>query len=165
MSFIMSATRGSQISVETTERLKAVFAENLGMDKHEINLEDFKKIVPCKDQFFVQRIFKIFDKDRSGYITQGKFIETVAQFSASDDDTKIEFLFNIYDINEDGNLEEGNFREVIKACMRENGMDFDEEELNNLASALFQDGVKDGQDHMDLDDFNVSGQLTQFASG
>ena len=53
----------------------------------------------------------------------------------------------------------GNFREVIKACMRENGMDFDEEELNNLASALFQDGVKDGQDHMDLDDFNVSGQL------
>ena len=161
MSFIMSATRGSQISVETTERLKAVFADNLGMDKHEINLEDFKKIVPCKDQFFVQRIFKIFDKDRSGYITQGKFIETVAQFSATDDDTKIEFLFNIYDINEDGNLEEGNFREVIKACMRENGMDFDEDELNNLASALFQDGVKDGQDHMDLDDFNVSRQLAE----
>ena len=161
MSFIMSATRGSQISVETTERLKAVFADNLGMDKHEINLEDFKKIVPCKDQFFVQRIFKIFDKDRSGYITQGKFIETVAQFSATDDDTKIEFLFNIYDINEDGNLEEGNFREVIKACMRENGMDFDEDELNNLASALFQDGVKDGQDHMDLDDFNVSRQLAR----
>ena len=159
MSFIMSATRGSQISVETTERLKAVFADNLGMDKHEINLEDFKKIVPCKDQFFVQRIFKIFDKDRSGYITQGKFIEPVAQFSATDDDTKIEFLFNIYDINEDGNLEEGNFREVIKACMRENGMDFDEDELTNLASALFQDGVKDGQDHMDLDDFNVSRQL------
>ena len=161
MSFIMSATRGSQISVETTERLKAVFADNLGMDKHEINLEDFKKIVPCKDQFFVRRIFKIFDKDRSGYITQGKFIETVAQFSAADDDTKIEFLFNIYDINEDGNLEEGNFREVIKACMRENGMDFDEDELNNLASALFQDGVKDGQDHMDLDDFNVSRQLAR----
>ena len=159
MSFIMSATRGSQISVETTERLKAVFAENLGIDKHEITLEDFKKVVPCKDEFFVQRIFKIFDKDRSGYITQGKFIETVAQFSVVDDDTKIEFLFNIYDINEDGNLEEGNFREVIKACMRENGMDFDEDELTNLASALFQDGVKDGQDHMDLDDFNVSRQL------
>lgn len=161
MSFIMSATRGSQISVETTERLKAVFAENLGMDRHEITLEDFKKVVPCKDEFFVQRIFKIFDKDRSGYITQGKFIETVAQFSVVDDDTKIEFLFNIYDINEDGNLEEGNFREVIKACMRENGMDFDEDELTNLASALFQDGVKDGQDHMDLDDFNVSRQLAR----
>ena len=84
----------------------------------------------------------------------------MAQFSVVDDDTKIEFLFNIYDINEDGNLEEGNFREVIKACMRENGMDFDEDELNNLASALFQDGVKDGQDHMDLDDFKASKQLT-----
>ena len=39
-------------------------------------------------------------------------------------------------------------------------MDFDEDELNNLASALFQDGVKDGQDHMDLDDFKASKQLS-----
>jgi len=153
MSFIMSATRGSQISVDATERLKAVFAENIGLDKHEISLQEFKKIVPCKDAFFVQRIFNIFDKDRSGYITLGKFIETVAQFSIIDDDTKIEFLFNIYDINEDGHLEELNFKEVIKACMRENGMEFDEDELSNLASALYQDGVKEGQESMSLDDF------------
>ena len=153
MSFIMDATRGSHISSDATERLKAVFDETIGADKHEISLHEFKKIVPCKDEFFVQRIFNMFDKDRSGYITQGKFIETVAQFSVVDDDTKIEFLFNIYDINEDGHLEERNFREVIKACMRENGMDFDEDELNNLASALFQDGVKDGGDVMTLDDF------------
>ena len=59
-------------------------------------------------------------------------------------------------IIQDENLEEGNFREVIKVCMRENGMDFDEDELNNLASALFQDGVKEDQDSMDLDDFKVS---------
>ena len=149
----MSATGGSQINADTTERLKAVFSETLGADKHEISLQEFKKIVPCKDEFFVQRIFNIFDKDRSGYITQGKFIETVAQFSIVDDDTKIEFLFNIYDINEDARLEESNFREVIKACMMENGMDFDEDELNNLASALFQDGVREGQDAMTLDDF------------
>ena len=56
-------------------------------------------------------------------------------------------------------LEERNFREVIKACMRENGMDFDEEELNNLASALFHDGVSEGQQAMTLDDFKE--QLTR----
>ena len=59
-------------------------------------------------------------------------------------------------IIQDENLEEGNFREVIKVCMRENGMDFDEDELNNLASPLFEDGVKEDQDSMDLDDFKVS---------
>ena len=159
MSFIMSSTRGSQISVDATERLKAVFEEHLGVNKHDISLQEFKKIVPSKDEFFVQRIFKIFDSDRSGYITQAKFVETVAQFSATDDDTKIEFLFKIYDINEDGVLEERNFREVIKACMRENGMDFDEDELNNLASALFHDGVSEGQEAMTLDDFKE--QLTR----
>jgi len=153
MSFIITATRGSQLSAESTERLRKVFSESLGKDKHEISLHEFKKIVPCKDEFFVNRIFNIFDSDQSGYITLAKFIETVNQFSSSDDDSKIEFLFNIYDINGEGVLEESNFREVIKACMKENGMDFDEEELTNLASALFMDGVKDGNEMMTLDDF------------
>ena len=138
MSFIMTATRGSQLSLESTERLKKVFSESLGKDKHEISLPEFKKIVPCKDQFFVQRIFNIFDSDQSGYITLPKFLETINTFSSTDDDTKIEFLFNVYDVNGDGVLEESNFREVIKACMKENGMDFDDDELSNLASALFQ---------------------------
>ena len=153
MSFIMTATRGPQLSIESTERLRQVFSENLGKDKQEITLHEFRKIVPCKDEFFVNRIFNIFDSDQSGYITLVKFIETVGQFSSSDDDSKIEFLFNIYDINGDGVLEESNFREVIKACMKENGMNFDEGEISNLANALFMDGVKDGNESMTLDDF------------
>ena len=93
MSFIMTATRGPQLSIESTERLRQVFSDNLGKDKQEITLHEFRKIVPCKDEFFVNRIFNIFDSDQSGYITLVKFIETVGQFSSSDDDSKIEFLF------------------------------------------------------------------------
>merc|ERR1719228_114211 len=37
--------------------------------------------------------------------------------------------------------------------MKENGMNFDESELSNLANALFMDGVKDGNETMTLDDF------------
>jgi len=153
MSFIITASRGTHLSAELTEHLRKVFSDSLGKDKHEITVDEFRKIVPCKDEFFVNRIFNIFDSDQSGYITLAKFIETVEQFSSTDDDTKIEFLFNIYDINDEGVLEENNFREVIKACMKENGMDFDAGELSNLASALFMDGVKDGNDAMTLDDF------------
>ena len=113
MSFIMTATRGSHLSAELTEHLRKVFSDSLGKDKHEITLNEFRKIVPCKDEFFVNRIFNIFDSDQSGYITLAKFIETVEQFSSTDDDSKIEFLFNIYDINDEGVLEENNFCEVI----------------------------------------------------
>lgn len=76
MSFIMTATRGSQLSAESTERLRKVFSESLGKDKHEISLHEFRKIVPCKDEFFINRIFNIFDSDQSGYITLAKFLET-----------------------------------------------------------------------------------------
>ena len=33
-------------------------------------------------------------------------------------------------------------REVLKACMSESGMKFDEKEVHNLAKALFDDAVK-----------------------
>ena len=92
MSFIITATRGSQLSAESTERLRKVFSDSLGKDKHEITLNEFRKIVPCKDEFFVNRIFNIFDRDQSGYITLTKFIETVEQFSSTDDDSKIQYI-------------------------------------------------------------------------
>lgn len=155
MSFLMAVTmtRGSKLSAEAEGRLKTVFSENLGKDKQEISFEEFKKIVPSKNEFFVRRIFNIFDSDKSGTITQHKFIETVQQFAKDDDDAKIEFLFQVYDTDGDGVLQEENFREVLKACMTENGMEFDEEEVDHLASVLFADGCKNGADHMTLDDF------------
>ena len=50
----------------------------------------------------------------------------------------MQYLFNVYDVNGDGVLEESNFREVIKACMQESGMDFDDDASSNLASAIFK---------------------------
>merc|ERR1719334_1952029 len=149
----MELTKGSQLSAEAVTRLKEVFNEKLAKDKQEINFDEFKKIIPSKNEFFAKRIFNIFDHDKSGTITLTKFIETVQQFAKDDDDAKIEFLFHVYDTDGDGVLQEENFREVLKACMTENGMEFDDEEVDHLASVLFTDGCKDGADHMTLDDF------------
>ena len=155
MSFLMGVTmtRGSKLSAEAEGRLKKVFSEHLSKDKQEIDFHEFKNIVPSRNEFFVKRIFNIFDNDKSGTITLTKFIETVQQFARDDDDAKIEFLFHVYDTDGDGVLQEENFREVLKACMTENGMEFDDEEVDHLASVLFTDGCKDGADHMTLDDF------------
>jgi len=153
MSFVMELTNGSKLGAEAVERLRTVFKEHLGQDKQEIVFEEFKKIVPSKNEFFVRRIFNLFDNDKSGTITLTKFIETVQQFAKEDDDAKIEFLFQVYDTEGDGVLQEENFRDVLKACMTENGMDFEDEDVDHLANVLFMDGCKDGADHMTLDDF------------
>jgi hypothetical protein len=50
-------------------------------------------------------------------------------------------------------ITEKEFQEVLTACMKENGLDFDENELSNLAHLLFLDGVEEGSDTMTLDGF------------
>ena len=155
MNFVTGLTveRGCQLSNEALERLRNKFNEHLGKDKNAIDFDDFKKVVPAKNEFFVRQIFNIFDYDKSGTITLSEFIQTVKHFSEDDDDAKIQFLFQVYDTDSDGVLQEDNFREVLKACMTENGMKFEEEDLDNLAHLLFTDGCKEGANHMTLDDF------------
>ena len=43
---------------------------------------------------------------------------------------------------DDGLIDESDLREVMKACMVENGMQFDEKEVSDLATALFEDAVQ-----------------------
>ena len=43
---------------------------------------------------------------------------------------------------DDGLIDESDLREVMKACMVENGMQFDEKEVASLANALFEDAVQ-----------------------
>ncbi len=61
---------------------------------------------------------------------------------------KFSFLFyqcgfySILSCTDDGLIDESDLREVMKACMVENGMEFDEKEVSDLANALFEDAVQ-----------------------
>ena len=86
----------------------------MGKGKEEFTLDEFKKIVPSRNvrlfvqimglqylfqEFFVERAFRIFDKDGSGTVSLAEFIETMHQFSGQGEDEKISFLFKVYDLN------------------------------------------------------------------
>ena len=60
-----------------------------------MDFEEFKRIIPCKKDFFVRRILSIFDKDRMGSVSLQEFVESVQQFSGNDQDAKIAFLFQV----------------------------------------------------------------------
>ena len=97
MKFIMAVTinQGSKLSEEAEGSLRKVFLEHLGKDKQEMDFEEFKRIIPCKKDFFVKRIFDIFDKDKMGTVSLSEFVETIQQFARDDDDAKIAFLFQV----------------------------------------------------------------------
>ena len=156
MSFVMSVTLNPefQLSSEVEDRLRRVFRENVGDSQKDMNLEEFKRIVPvCKRGFFTKRIFNIFDVDKDGKVSLKEFIHTMQQFSQDDDDTKITFLFQVYDTDGDGVLQKEDIYEVLQACLTENGLDVEENHIQLMGDALFMDGCKEGRDHLTLDDF------------
>ena len=44
-------------------------------------------------------------------------------------------------VADDGLIQQSDLREVMKACMEENGMKFDEKEIEDLAQALYEDAA------------------------
>ncbi|KAH8309544.1 hypothetical protein KR059_011653 [Drosophila kikkawai] len=139
-------------------RLEQLFRTTVG-NEQEIRREEFQKIVTSKNPFFTERVFQIFDKDNSGSISLQEFIDAIHQFSGQSADDKIRFLFKVYDI--DGEFTYGTFRiyqclpflnspgdgliqhkelhDVIRHCIKENGMEFSEDQIEDLTSAMFED--------------------------
>ena len=81
MAFVSETTSSREIDSTTLENLQRAFIANFGKDKKDIDFEDFKKVIPSKDNFFVKRIFELFDLDKSGKISCREFCETIHEFS------------------------------------------------------------------------------------
>lgn len=110
--------------------------------------------------FFTERVFQIFDKDNSGSISLQEFIDAMHQFAGQSPDDKIRFLFKVYDLDGksliiyfdpdmilcfivsalgDGLIQHKELQHVMRACMEENGMQFSEEQIDDLTMAMFED--------------------------
>ena len=75
-------------------------------------LLDFEKYRLIYHQvFFVERAFKIFDRDGNGDISLAEFIDTMYQFAGKGQAEKILFLFKVYDI--DGMCKHNSFDKLI----------------------------------------------------
>ncbi|CAK9832938.1 NADPH oxidase 5 [Anthophora retusa] len=120
------------------EWLEKIFKETVGNEK-EIRREEFNKIVTSKNTFFTDRVFQIFDKDNSGTISLQEFLDAMHEFAGKSSDDKIKFLFKVYDIDGDGVIQLRELEHVMRACMEENGIQFSEEQIEELTIALFED--------------------------
>ncbi|CAH1124314.1 unnamed protein product [Ceutorhynchus assimilis] len=141
MEFLATITNTSPrtgIDQGNLDRLEQLFRQTVGNEK-EIKREDFQKIVISKNPFFTERVFQIFDKDNSGSISLQEFMDSMHQFAGQTPDDKIRFLFKVYDIDGDGLIQHKELQHVMRACMEENGMQFSEEQIEDLTVAMFED--------------------------
>ncbi|XP_050305865.1 NADPH oxidase 5 [Anthonomus grandis grandis] len=141
MEFLASITNSrprTGIDQQNLARLEQLFRQTVGTEK-EIKKDDFNKIVNSKNPFFTARVFQIFDKDDSGSISLQEFLDAMHQFAGQSPDDKIRFMFKVYDIDGDGLIQYRELQDVMRACMEENGMQFSDEQIEDLTVALFED--------------------------
>ncbi|CAL1270023.1 unnamed protein product [Larinioides sclopetarius] len=134
------------------DKLEKIFHNAVG-DKKEIDIQSFKKIVQSKNMFFVERIFNVFDSDKSGSVSLEEFMRVMRNFAKQSPAEKLRYLFDVYDINNDGNIEFSELRNVISECMKENGLQFGEEETDELTRMLFDDADTDGSGTITFTEF------------
>ncbi|GBL94331.1 NADPH oxidase 5, partial [Araneus ventricosus] len=103
--------------------------------------------------FFVERIFNVFDADKSGTVSLDEFMRVMRCFANQSPAEKLHYLFDVYDINNDGNIEFSELRNVISECMKENGLQFGEEETDELTRMLFDDADTDGSGTITFTEF------------
>ncbi|XP_074037293.1 NADPH oxidase isoform X2 [Leptinotarsa decemlineata] len=138
LSTITNTRPRTGIDKGSLDRLEQLFRETVGNGK-EIKKEEFKNIVTSKNPFFTDRVFQIFDKDNSGSISLKEFLDAMHQFAGQTAEDKIRFLFKVYDLDGDGLIQHKELQHVMRACMVENGMQFSEEQIDNLTMAMFED--------------------------
>ncbi|XP_046642950.1 NADPH oxidase 5-like isoform X1 [Daphnia pulicaria] len=130
------------------ESIDELFSSTNG--RTELTLDDFKKIIPSKDAFFAERVFHILDKDGSRGISTSELRLGLEQLCSQSAEDRVRFLFQIYDGDGDGLIQLHDLRSVLRACTEENKMNFSDEQLDQLALALYEDAVNS------VDDGNIS---------
>ena len=93
------------------DNLKIVFTEIAGEDKI-IDRDEFKNALNIADKNISNRLFDLFDEDKSGTLELDEFLNTVNYLQDADENQKLKFAFDLYDIDGSGTIEENELTEL-----------------------------------------------------
>lgn len=114
--------------------------EKVAGEDGRITLDEFKHALKSKNDFFTDRLFKMFDKRGDGRISLDEFSSFLMKINTPED--KIDLLFQTYDLNNDEQLDEQEVRHVIAEMVAESRLKLRRAEIDSLANSFYESGVK-----------------------
>lgn len=138
----------------TLEELRQVFTRIAGKDK-QIDRAEFQKALGLKDEYFIARMFSIFDTDNSSTINIEEFLKTVEELVVATDEKKLQFAYQLHDINGDGCIEKEEVSHLIAASLSENNLNFPSEQVTALVDILFLEADKDKSGEISFEEFKT----------
>ena len=70
-----------------------------------------------KDEIFVQKMFNIVDKEKSGRISFQNFLDTVVLFTKGSSEEKLRIIFNMCEAEEGGTVNKAELKEVLTSLI------------------------------------------------
>ncbi len=145
--------------------LKNKFQEIAGVDKL-IDRIEFQESLEIQNIEISNRLFNIFDKDKSGSIDISEFMETIEDIIGGSDKDKIKFAFNLHDLDDSGFIDKTELKILIEQSFLENSLDYDEFQLDLLVEEFFKRADKDKSGTIDFSEFlDVAHSYPDFIEG
>eukprot|EP00731_Ephydatia_muelleri_P009222 Em0004g1560a len=108
------------------------------------------------DDFFMDRVFRAFDKDTDGYLSQEEWVSGLSVFLRGTLDEKIKFCFFIYDLNSDGQISREEMFQMLKNTMVKQPTEEDPDEgIKDLVEMMFK-RMDQGHQKVTLDEYKAT---------
>jgi Ca2+-binding EF-hand superfamily protein len=109
------------------------------------------------DDYFMDKVFKAFDKDSDGYLNREEWIKGLSMFLRGNLQEKIEYCFSIYDLNGDGFITREEMFHMLKNTLIKQPTEEDPEEgIKELIEILIKKMDHDNDSKLSLQDFKMT---------
>jgi len=115
--------------------IKRSFYSIAGRDRL-IDYEEWKNALGIRNNLVSRRLFDLVDADHSGYIDFPEFHRFILTMRQPDVGRRLAFMFKVYDLDGDGQLSNAETRQILDACLGEQGLNLPEKDMLAMVQCL-----------------------------
>ncbi len=134
--------------IELKNRFKTISGKDNLIDR-----DEFKNGLNINDLRISNRLFDLFDNDKSGFIDFDEFVSSLELLINSDSESKIKFAFDLHDLDNNGHIDRSEIRILIKESFYENNLDYDKSQIDLLVDEFFDKADTDKSNTIEFNEF------------
>ncbi|CAK9319157.1 unnamed protein product [Citrullus colocynthis] len=157
-SVFASDTPFSESEVQSLHKLFQKLSDSVIKDglihKEELRLAIFKNV--NERNLFLDRIFDLFDANKSGRIGFGEFVRTMSVFHPNTPKAvKIAHAFKLYDLRHTGFIEREELREMVSALLSESDLVLPDDVVEMIVDKTFTEADAKGDGKIDEEEWKA----------
>ena len=134
--------------LELKNRFKTIAGKDQLIDKNE-----FKNGLRINNNKISNRLFDLFDEDKSGFIDFEEFYGMMKKLVNADNQSKIKFAFDLHDLDNNGYIDRSELKILIEESFHENNLDYDHSQIDLLVNEFFKRADIDKSGTIDFTEF------------